>query len=107
MFTYSSFEIAGAFALLRPILYTLLVANVLLFILNIVPRLKAKYLNSFIVLGASFLKVVIALQVVFFGAVVADELNLAGDTVGMILLMLIVGISALNILIYLISSKDT
>jgi hypothetical protein len=106
LYTFSTFEIAGSFALLRPILYTVLAASILLFILIVVPKWKAVFLSTFLVTSVSILNVIVAGQVLFFSAIGADELNLTGDSVGMILFMLILGVSVLNILLYLIRYRS-
>ncbi|TYS67828.1 hypothetical protein FZC76_14815 [Sutcliffiella horikoshii] len=101
MFTYQSFEIDGSFALLRPILYMLLAVSILLFILIVVPKFKAMILSTLMVIILSLLNILVAAQVMVFSAIAADELNFAGDSVGMILFMSILAISALNMLLFL------
>ncbi|NLP52551.1 hypothetical protein [Bacillus sp. RO1] len=106
MYTYSSFEIAGSFALLRPILYTILAVSIFLFIFIVVPKFKATIQSTFLVMIVSLLNILVAGLVMFFSAIVADELNLDGDSVGMILFMSIFAISALNMLLYLMRNRS-
>lgn len=100
MYTYESFEKFGSFILLRPVFGTLLTASILLFLILIIPKARGKLLNGFIIISISVLSIVVSAQVLFYDAIIVDELGLGGDAVTTYIFLGIVGFSLLNPLLY-------
>ncbi|MEH6996274.1 hypothetical protein V7075_26815 [Neobacillus drentensis] len=106
MYTYDSFETLGSFTLLRPIFITVIIASLALFFILVVPKFKKKLVNGFTVFSVSAISIVVSGQLLFYHAIVADEINLGGDTVSTYLFFVIIGICIVNCLIFLFNQKE-
>ncbi|WP_079508742.1 hypothetical protein [Mesobacillus jeotgali] len=81
MYTYKTFVTDGAFTLMRPVFFTLLLLSVLLCLLIVIPGFRKKFLNGFSVIGLSLLFAIITVEVVYYDAIIIDEIGLGGDPV--------------------------
>ncbi|MFU0788899.1 hypothetical protein [Virgibacillus proomii] len=99
MYTYEGFEQFGTFTLLRPIFITFLAATIILLSLLLFERSK-KYINAFTIFSLSILLIIASVQLMFYDAIITDELNLSGDTVSFFICLGVVGISLVNIVVY-------
>ncbi|TDL31283.1 hypothetical protein E2R51_12980 [Jeotgalibacillus sp. S-D1] len=100
----NSLKTLGSFTLLRPIFFTLLVVSLFLLLAVLVPKTK-NLLNGFTVACISFVTIVVCAQLLFYGAIIADETNLGGDAVSTYLVLIILGISLFNPFIYFIKRR--
>ncbi|MBM7095270.1 hypothetical protein JSY36_05835 [Bacillus sp. H-16] len=100
MYTYDSFVTEGSFTLLRPVYITLAVFSLCLFFLIIFPKLKHRLLNGIAVAGLSLVFAVITVQVIYYDAIIVDELGLGGSTVNTTLSVAVIGLSILNPFLY-------
>ncbi|ANU11852.1 hypothetical protein BBH88_17150 [Planococcus antarcticus DSM 14505] len=105
IYTYSSFESFGTFTLLRPILFLLLAVALLLFIALLIPKIRMNLLNRIAVISLSVESVVVGIQVVYYHAIIVDEIGLGGDTVSLFLFLAIALFGLLNPLLYLLASR--
>lgn len=105
MYTYESFERLGAFILLRPIFLTFLIISLLLFLVVVIPRLKNKIINGFTVICISTISVVVTSQLLFYDAIIVDEINLGGDGVSTYMFLAIIVFSILNTILFFISGE--
>ena len=103
MYTHSSFETFGTFTLLRPILFVLLAVALLLFIALLIPKIRSNLLNGFAVISLSFVTVLIGIQVVYYHAIIVDEIGLGGDSVSFFLFLAIAFFGLVNCLFYLLT----
>lgn len=106
MFTYNSFEINGAFTLLRPTLITFLIITFILFFIIILPKTKHKFINGFTVISLSIISVIVSAQVVFYHAIIADELGLGGDKISVFIFLAIGAFGFFNTIIYFIRKRS-
>ena len=104
MFTYHSIETLGTFTLLRPIYITLLFFTIILFVAVVTPKIRTKFLNWFVVLTLYFVLLIVSVQVVFYDAIIVDELGLGGDSFSSTVVVLILGINFVNLIIYSVKS---
>lgn len=101
MYTYSSFESFGTFTLLRPILFLLLAVALILFIVQLIPKIRTYLLNGFAVISLSFVTIAVAVQVVYYHAIIVDEIGLGGDAVSLYLFLSIAFMGVMNVLLHL------
>jgi len=87
LYTYDSFETAGAFTLMRPIFITLLIVSLLLFVIIILPKLRRELANGSLVFGLSFVSLIISAQLLYYHAIIVDEIGLSGDGVSTLLFL--------------------
>ena len=104
MYTYDSFEIAGVFTLLRPIFVTFIVANFFLLLIITVPQLKIKA-ESLSVIGLSIVSVIASSQLLYYDAIIVDELGLGGDEKTTYMFLTILIFSIINPIIFFLLSK--
>lgn len=104
MYTYKSFETLGAFTLLRPVFITMLIVLLLLLIMVVVPKYRQK-LNALFVFSLSVIIVLLASQLLFYDAIIVDELGLGGDAITTYLYLLIVVVGIINPVIFSIKKK--
>lgn len=100
MYTYESFETLGTFTLLRPIFITLLTVSLLLFATLILPKIRLKLINGFAIISISIILVLVSGQVLFYHAIIVDEINLGGDPVSFGMFLAILCLSFINPIIY-------
>lgn len=100
MYTYSSFENSGTFILLRPMLFLLLAVMLVLFTALLIPKIRTNLLNGFAVISLSVVAVLVAIQVVYYHAIIVDEIGLGGDPVSLLLFLVVAFFALLNILLY-------
>jgi hypothetical protein len=96
MYTYESFVHDGTFTLMRPVFFTLLTASIALFLLIIIPKTRRRLLNVFSVISLSFIFAIMAVQVIYYDAIIVDEFGLGGDAVSTITSIFILAFSLLN-----------
>jgi hypothetical protein len=107
MYTTETFVTDGAFTLMRPIFFTLLILAILLFILIISRKLREKLLNRFSVGSLSFILGLITVQVTYYDAIIVDEIGLGGDPTTFFLALIILALSVLNpMLFFWLNSKS-
>lgn len=99
MYTYDSFVTNGTFSLLRPIPITLLIISLIVFLFIMMAKTK-KFINGFAVIGIAVVASVISIQLNFYNAIIADELNLGGDDVSLIISVITIAVNGLNLIIY-------
>lgn len=108
MYTYEAFETIEQFSLLRPIFISLLIFSVILSISIILSKRFTKFLNVFSVISISVMAIIISSQLLFYSAIIVDEINLDGDSISFGLYIGILSLSVLNPLLYtILSNKDT
>lgn len=100
MYTYESFATSGAFTLLRPIFITFLLVSISLFLLVIMPTIKKKLVNSFSVISLSIISVIVSGQLMFYEAIIVDEIGLSSDGVSFYLFLAILILGITNPIIY-------
>ncbi|MGE7603496.1 hypothetical protein ACQKL5_13565 [Peribacillus sp. NPDC097675] len=100
MYTYESFETDGVFTLLRPILFTFVILGFLLFIGIILPKALNTFLHATTVISMSLLSIIVSAQVVFYDAIIVDELSLGGDAMATSMYLIIIVFGIVNPLIY-------
>ncbi|MED4731557.1 hypothetical protein P9597_26165 [Aneurinibacillus migulanus] len=106
MYTYDSFETAGAFTLLRPIFITFLIIALILFFIVTFLRTKQKFINGSTIMSISIISIIISAQVLFYDAIIVDEIGLGGDKVSTYMFLAIVAFGLLNPIIYFIKRRD-
>lgn len=74
------FMVDGQFVLLRPLYVLIFVFALIIFLMNILPRRVRQYLNGFIVVFVSLFTLVLSGMLLFFDAVLVDELVANGDS---------------------------
>jgi hypothetical protein len=93
MYTYESFETLGAFTLLRPIFITFIITALIMFFIIIIPKTRIKIASGLSVMGLSVVSVIASAQLLYYDAIIVDELGLGGDSVTtyMFLIIIILG----------------
>ena len=81
MYTYSQFAVDGNFILLRPLFITLFVFIALLFICLLLPGRIRRLINGLTTIITSVFVLVFGSLLLFFDAILIDELGLASDSV--------------------------
>ncbi|HEY4553400.1 MAG TPA: hypothetical protein VIG80_09415 [Bacillaceae bacterium] len=93
MYTYETLAAAsGAFTLMRPVFTALLIFSLLLLFTVI---FKRTLVNGAAVIGFAVVFIVVAAQLLYYSAIIVDELGLAGD---LMMTNLFLGIAAVNVL---------
>ena len=105
MYTYEAFETDGVFTLLRPILMTFVIMGVLLFIGIILPKTINTFIHASTVISLSILSILVSAQVVFYDAIIVDELGMGGDTMATSMFMIIIVFGIVNPLVYSFQHK--
>jgi|SRR5690625_693321 len=101
MYTYDSFETAGAFTLLRPIFVTFIFALLLMFLIILLPKLRRKMVNSLsVVVGLSLVSIIASAQLLFYDAIIVDEIGLEGDEITTYMFLVILFFGFLNPIIF-------
>jgi hypothetical protein len=72
---------------MRPIFITFLIVSLLLFVIIILPKLREKLANSSLVFGLSLVSLVVSAQLLYYDAIIVDEIGLSGDGVSTILFL--------------------
>ncbi|WP_110111804.1 hypothetical protein [Bacillus sp. CGMCC 1.16541] len=106
MYTYESFETLGAFTLMRPIFMFMFVASFVLFVLVLLPRFE-RYFNGFLLSWISILSIIIAVQLIYYEAIIVDEIGLGGDATQMYMFLAICGLNVLTPIVYRLKKKTT
>ncbi|MEH6986328.1 hypothetical protein [Cytobacillus firmus] len=102
MYTYESFVTDGSFTLLQPVFYSSLLAAVILLIF----ALTSKAISGIVVVFISLILIIISGQVLFFDAIIADELGLGGDGTATLLFLGIAFLSLASPVIFFIRKKE-
>jgi hypothetical protein len=106
MYTYETFVTDGAFTLMRPVFFTLMILSILFFIIIILPKLRKRLLNGFSVVSLSFILGIITVQVTYYDAIIVDEIALGGDPTTFYLALVTLTLCVMNpILFYWINTK--
>ncbi|RBP96663.1 hypothetical protein DFO70_101479 [Cytobacillus firmus] len=105
MYTYESFVTDGAFTLLRPVISSFLLITVVLFILVWLPKVMQGFLNGFTVMAITMISIIVSGQVLFFEAILADELGLGGGS-GFWMFLVIVILGIVSPIIYFIRHRE-
>ena len=106
MYTYETFVTEGSFTLMRPVFFTMLILAILLFIMIISPQLRVKLLNRFSVMSLSAIFGIITIQVMYYDAIIVDEIGLGGDPTSFFIALMIFALCMLNpVLYYYLNSK--
>ena len=105
MYTYEAFETDGVFTLLRPILITFVIMGVLLFIGIILLKTMNTFIHASTVISLSLLSIIVSAQVVFYDAIIVDELGMGGDTMATSMFMIIIVFGIVNPLVYSFQHK--
>ncbi|AZS13841.1 hypothetical protein [Paenibacillus lutimineralis] len=105
MYTYDSFETAGAFTLMRPIFITLLIVSLLLFVIIILPKLRRKLANGSFVFGLSLVSLVVSAQLLYYQAIIVDEIGLGGDEASTMLFLVNAIFCIANPIIFLMKAN--
>ncbi|MBG9588481.1 hypothetical protein [Cytobacillus firmus] len=105
MYTYESFVTDGIFTLLRPVISSFLLIAVVLFVLVWLPKALQGFLNGFTVMAFAIVSIIISGQVLFFEAILADELGLGGGS-GFWMFLLIVFLGTVSPIIYFIRHRE-
>jgi hypothetical protein len=106
MYTYESFETLGAFTLLRPIFLTFIMASLLMFFIIIIPKMRIKLASGFSVVGFSLVSVIASAQLLYYDAIIVDELGLGGDKVTTYMFLIILILGFVNPIFFYISRKS-
>ncbi|CAG9622471.1 hypothetical protein BACCIP111883_03262 [Sutcliffiella rhizosphaerae] len=106
MYTYSSFESGGSFTLLQPLFTTILFAVIIVFILVVMPKRVKGKINGLTAIGISIFSFILAGQVVYFEAIIADEINLGGGGLSLFLFGGIFLLGVANIIICLMRQEN-
>ena len=99
-FTYKNFEIDGIFTLLDPIFQVLLLFSILFLVIVILKKVSF----GLCLLFASF-TVIVSGQLLWFSAIIVDELNLGGNSTGTYMFLGTVIIQCAVVYIALIKSN--
>lgn len=105
MYTYESFVTDGTFTLLRPVMSSFLLIAVILFVLVSLPKVLQGFLNGFSVMAAALISIIISGQVLFFEAILADELGMGGGS-GFWMFLVIVFLGIVSPIIYFIRHRE-
>ncbi|RNF38970.1 hypothetical protein [Planococcus salinus] len=100
MYIHPSFSTDGSFTLLQPLYTTLLVVSVLLFVLIFLPITRRKFINGFTVVALSLLMMWISIQLIYFDAIIVDEIGLGGNPITFFMVAAIVVFGFANPLFY-------
>jgi hypothetical protein len=106
MYTYESFETLGAFTLLRPIFITFIVAALLMLFIITFPKLKIKMTSGISVVGLSIVSVIASAQLLYYDAIIVDELGLGGDVVTTYMFLVILILGFVNPITFYIRRKN-
>lgn len=106
MYTYDSFETLGVFTLLRPVFITLLIISFLLFIVVLVPSTRDKIVNGYTVASISIISLIVSTQLLYYDAIIVDELGLGGDEVTTGMFGVIAALNIVNPTIYFAKRGD-
>ncbi|MGX1195998.1 hypothetical protein [Metabacillus sp. SLBN-84] len=104
MFTYDSFETLGAFTLLRPIYVTFIITALLMFFIIIFPKIKLA--SGLSVVGLSIVSVIASAQLLYYDAIIVDELGLGGDVVTTYMFLVILILGFVNPITFYIRRKN-
>jgi hypothetical protein len=107
MYTYESFETLGVFTLLRPIFVTFIIAALFMFLIIIFPKIRIKIASGLSVVGLSLVSVVASAQLLYYDAIIVDELGLGGDAVTTYMFLVILILGFVNPFIFYIRRKRT
>lgn len=105
MYTYESFASGGSFTLLRPVFYSFLLVVLALFIIVLLPKSLSRFMNGFTIASLSIFSIFLSGQLLFFDAIIVDELGLGGDGVSTILFLAIAVLGVANPIIYFIRKQ--
>jgi hypothetical protein len=106
MYTYESYETLGAFTLLRPIFITFIVAALLMFFIITFPKLKIKMTSGISVVGLSMVSIIASAQLLYYDAIIVDELGLGGDEVTTYMFLVILILGFVNPITFYIRRKN-
>lgn len=67
-----------------------------LFLVVIIPQLKNRIMNGFTWISISIISIVVSSQLLFYEAIIVDEINLGADVVSTYLFLAIIGFSIIN-----------
>jgi glucan phosphoethanolaminetransferase (alkaline phosphatase superfamily) len=107
MYTYESFVTDGVFTLLRPVVYSFLLIAVAIFIIVLLPKAFQRFMNGFTIISISIISIIISGQVLFFDAIIADELGLGGDGASTLIFLAIAGLSVASPVIFYIRKGES
>lgn len=105
MYTYESFETFGEFTLLRPIFMTILLVDLLLFLGLLIPNVRNNMINTITVVSLSSISTLVSAQLLFYSAIIVDEIGLGGDPVSFTLFLTIFGLGIINYFVYQITKR--
>ncbi|EWG11055.1 hypothetical protein [Cytobacillus firmus] len=105
MYTYESFVTDGTFTLLRPVISSFLLITVILFVLVWLPKALQGFMNIFTVMAVALISIIISGQVIFFEAILADELGMGGGS-GFWMFLVIVFLGTVSPIIYLMRHRE-
>jgi hypothetical protein len=105
LYTYESFETIGAFTLLRPIFITFIIAALLMFFFIIIPKIRIKFVGGLSVLVFSVMSVIASAQLLYYHAIIVDELGLGGDAVTTYMFLMILIFGFINSITFYINNK--
>ena len=100
MYLYESFESSGTFTLLRPVYLTLVIIVLLLFLAIVIPAIRRNFITGFTVVSLSAVLVIVSAQIMFYHAVIVDEIGLGGDSIAFYSFLIVTAASFVNLLIY-------
>ncbi|USK32132.1 hypothetical protein LIT25_16110 [Bacillus sp. F19] len=106
MYTYDSFETLGAFTLLRPIFVTFIITALLMFFIIIFPKIRLKMVSGLSVVGLSIVSVIASAQLLYYDAIIVDELGLGGDVVTTYMFLVILILGFVNPITFYIRRKN-
>ncbi|RSD28663.1 hypothetical protein [Mesobacillus subterraneus] len=106
MYTYETFLSDGVFTLLRPVFFTLLLVSIILLLLILYPRTRQRMLNTFSVISLSAIFGIITVQVIYYDAIIVDELSFGGDPTSTTTALAVMVFTIINpILFFALKSK--
>ncbi len=106
MFTYDSFETLGVFTLLRPMFITLLVVSIVTMVMLLIPKTRDKWLKGYLVPVLSLIIIVFCTQLLYYSAIIVDELGLGGDAGATGMYGVIVALGIVNSIIYFVKKTS-
>jgi hypothetical protein len=106
MYTYESFETLGAFTLLRPIFITFIITALIMFFIIIIPKTRIKIASGLSVMGLSVVSVIASAQLLYYDAIIVDELGLGGDSVTTYMFLIIIILGLINPIVFFIGRKN-
>ncbi|MGP7818672.1 hypothetical protein [Niallia sp. 01092] len=72
----------------------------ILFVMIIFPRTRRKFINGFAVISLSLVSLIISAQVIYYDAIIVDELGLGGDEVTTFMCLAVIAFNFLNPMVY-------